>query len=232
MENTQLPSTDTELKGFVQLLKREWLQALILIAPFVVIPFVWNSLPDYIPTHWNMRGHVNGYMGKFWGTFLLPLMNIVLALLPIFLPKIDPKKQIGSSMRVIRILRLTISGFLLILFMLTIEISLGKEIDMSLITNLGLPVLILVIGNYLPTVRPNYFIGVRVPWTLEDPENWRMTHKFTGKLYVISSVLVIPCMLLLPNYVKHYFFLTYLVIIVFPPMLYSYLFYRNSIKQL
>jgi len=135
-------------------------------------------------------------------------------------------------MRVIRILRLTITSFLFILFVLTIEISLGEETDMSLISNLALPVLILIIGNYLPTVRPNYFIGVRVPWTLEDPENWRMTHKFTGKLYVISSVITIPCMLLLPTEFKHYLFLTYIGIVVVPPILYSYLFYRKSVEQL
>jgi uncharacterized membrane protein len=232
MENTQLTSIEDHPRGLNSFLKREWLQLLILIAPFVLLAFTWSALPDRIPSHWNLKGEVNDSMGKFWGTMLLPIVNIGLAILLGSLPLFDPKKQAAGTMRAIRIMRLIMTTFLLALYVLTLEIALGAKANMSFVMFLGLPLLFLAIGNYLPTVRPNYFVGVRTPWTLEDPENWRMTHKFTGKLWVISSVIVIIAMVVLPDSLLRYVFVTYIGIVTVPPLVYSFLFYRRTVKQL
>ena len=86
MENQTIKIAPAGVKG-------EWLFWLILLMPFLYIPFIWDKLPDSIPIHWNMRGEVDKYSSKTFGTLFLPLLNIGMYVLLLLLPKIDPRKR-------------------------------------------------------------------------------------------------------------------------------------------
>jgi uncharacterized membrane protein len=207
-------------------LKEEWLQLLILITPFVIMAFAGERLPDRIPIRWNFRGHAKGYGPPY----LLPLLNVGIAALLLWLAKIDPKAfKMNLPNTALKPLRLVLTAFFLAIFCLSILPAFGLNIDSGpLIPNVAFPLLFLLIGNFLPAVKPNYFIGVRTPWTLESPDNWRLTHKFTGRLWVIASIVYIVIIFLLPEELREYMFMVYLGVIIVPPFVYSYMIFQKS----
>ena len=98
---------------------------------------------------------------------------------------------------------------------------------------LGITVLFLGLGNYLASVQPNYFIGIRTPWTLEDPEIWKKTHRMAGRLWVVSCCVLLVLWLLLSTLVFHIvFYIVLLGVMVGVPVVYSYvLFARQKPKK-
>ncbi|HZK76976.1 MAG TPA: SdpI family protein [Candidatus Kapabacteria bacterium] len=207
-------------------IKDEWLQMLILIAPFLIMALVWDQLPDRIPIRWNFRGHPKGY-GPI---YVLPLLNVGLAALLIWLAKIDPKaRKMNLPSTALKPIRLVISVFFLAVFCLSVAPSLGWDIDSGmLIPRILIPLLFLLIGNYLPAIKPNYFIGIRTPWTLENPENWRLTHQFGGRLWMMASVLFLILNFLFADGIWRGAFGVYLAVLILPPLVYSYVLFQKS----
>ena len=217
----------TEQKASVKA-KEEWLFWIILLLPFLYIPFVWDMLPESIPTHWNFQGEADNYSSKTWGTLFLPLLNMGMYLLLLLLPKIDPRKKnyryFGNTYRNIRLL---LALFMMVMFFITMQMVLGTmSVDSKAILFLIFG-LIAVLGNFMRTLRSNFFIGVRTPWTLDNPDVWRKTHEAAGKLWFYASLAAIVCLLFIGK--EHLAWLTipYLVAITVYPVLYSYLLSRK-----
>lgn len=209
-------------------LKAEWLQLLILAAPFIIMAIAWNDIPDRVPMHWGINGHPNGYTSKGIGLFILPIINIGLAALLLWLSKVDPKaykmKLPGESLKPIR---LALTAFLSVLICVSIIPSLGTNVNASAI-DIAVAVLILILGNYLPKVKPNYFIGIRTPWALENSENWQLTHEFSGRLWVIASLLFLILIFFIPAAEREAAFLIFIGITILPPYIYSYVLFQKS----
>ena len=185
-------------------MRREWLFGIILLLPFLYIPFIWNQLPDSIPTHWNAHGEVNDYSSKTFGTLFLPLLNVGMYLLFLILPKIDPRKKnynyFGNTYRNIRLL---LAIFMTIMFFITMQMALGNMSMNSKIVLFLVFGLIAILGNFMRTIRSNFFVGIRTPWTLDNPEVWRRTHEAAGKLWFYSSIIAIICHCLLIKSIYH-----------------------------
>jgi uncharacterized membrane protein len=214
-------------------LRREWLQVLILALPFIILPLAWPYFPERVPTHWNASGEINGWMMKGTGFFftmlILPAINVGLALLLGSLAKIDPKfATVNVSSESIRPVRLIVTTFLMILFLLIVATSAGMSIDMKRAPEIIIFLLFFVLGIYIPRVKPNYFVGIRDPWTLEDPEIWRKTHVFAGKIWPIASVIGIITEILYPSVAILFGFIAIVAIV---PIVYSFLQFREKKKQ-
>jgi uncharacterized membrane protein len=65
---------------------------------------------------------------------------------------------------------------------------LGHSVAVGRIVPAATLLLLATIGNYSSNLRPNYFVGLRTPWTLESPETWRATHRLGGRLMFFGSV--------------------------------------------
>ena len=65
----------------------------IILLSFFVGAFAYTHVPDIIPTHWDAQGQINGYMDKFWGLFLLPIISFGIFALFVYIPKFDPRKK-------------------------------------------------------------------------------------------------------------------------------------------
>ncbi|MBH0157232.1 SdpI family protein [Fictibacillus sp. 5RED26] len=171
--------------------KYGWSYLLIALSILIGV-FAYPYLPDQMPMHWNIHGEVDGYWDKQYAAFFPPLLMIVLMALFIFMPRIDPKKENYKKFSSSYTIFITIMNvFFLLLQSMTISYGLGVNIDISLVVNLGIGLLFIVLGNYLPRIKHNYFIGVRTPWTLANEKTWRKTHQLSGKLFVVAGILLV-----------------------------------------
>lgn len=171
--------------------KYKWsflLIALSVLTSIIAFPY----LPDQVPMHWNINGEVDQYWDKLYAVIFLPLIMIAMMILFIYMPKIDPKKEnykkFSSSYQIFITL---MNGFLLLLQSAIIAYSLGLKIDISLFIFLANSVIFIVLGNYLPRIKHNYFIGIRTPWTLANEKTWRKTHQLGGKVFVVAGLLLV-----------------------------------------
>ena len=149
-------------------------------------------LPDEVAIHWSASGEADGFSNKWFGAFLPPVVMTVLIFLLGVMPRIDPEKEnYPNFQHVYNIFRAALIAFFLILHIATLAYNLGFAIDMSLFAPLGIGGLFLVIGNYMPKIKHNYFIGIRTPWTIESETVWHKTHRLGGKVFIAMGILLI-----------------------------------------
>ena len=208
-------------------LKRELPLLLIVLIPFVYLMLIWSGLPETVPTHWNLEGEIDNWGSKWTMVmipFLLPLLTYIIFTI---VPKIDPKNKIQSDSGKYQNLK-----FALTTFMAVLAVFILYSIKEQSLTNpnyiiLGLGFLYIILGNYMKTLKANYFIGIRTPWTLENEKVWKTTHILAGKLWFVGGLLVIVSSLLTKNAFNSIFFLATTLTITIIPIVYSYLQFKK-----
>ena len=199
----------------------------IVISPLLYLLYVWNSLPAEIPVHFDARGNPNNYGSKFSIALTLMFLSAGTYLFLMYIPKIDPRKNFSIFDNTFVKLRFILSSFLsAICFIIIISVQ-EKELNTSLLYIL-IAVLILLMGNYMSNIRPNYFLGIKTPWTLESEMNWKKTHFFAGRLWFFSGILLILMLLTLPVRIKIFVYIGIILLLAFSPVLYSYIIYRKN----
>lgn len=213
-------------------LKNDWLIIFVLIFPFIVIFYFWNALPEQIPIHWNYAGEIDNYVAKMPGIFILPAFAVVLYILFLAIPRIDPRwdsyKLFKGSYQT---LKFSIVALMTLLFYVIIAASLGFDFDIMYFVIVPIVLLFTVVGNMLGKIRPNWFVGIRLPWTLSNDQVWQLTHRFAGKLWVWSSLCMMVLILILPTESIKIIFWIYFALITIIPVVYSYLIYNNLSKN-
>ncbi|MBA4147517.1 MAG: SdpI family protein [Verrucomicrobia bacterium] len=219
-------------------LKNEWLQILILAVPFCAVALLWDKLPDWMPIHWNARGEVDDYARKGFGAFLLPVTNVLITILMGLIPLIDPKlhkidpDMRASLWRTVKFIRLLVSSFFLLVSLAVIGAALGlfgSGQQFSYTIYAGIGVLFIVFGNLMTKLRPNYFLGIRTPWTLESKEVWMKTHRMGGRLMVLGGFVMLALFLVVPlEQFVYWVLLPISGLLALVPMLYSYLLFRKQ----
>jgi len=174
-------------------MKRNWrtevIQLLPIVLMFIVVALAWPYASEHIPVHWNMQGEVDRYGGKFEGLLLLPLIALGLNQLLLVLPLFDPgKENYRSFLRAYNLIRLTITLFLGALFTVSVLSAVGYRVNMSLVVGLAMGLLFIVLGNVMGKIRPNWFVGVRTPWTLSSKLSWTKTHRLAGWLFIVMGL--------------------------------------------
>ena len=166
---------------------------LVIIAlSFIVGIYLYPQMPDEMASHWNAKGEVNGYMSRFWGLFLMPLMSLGLFGLFLAIPRIDPlKSNIKKFMNYYEGMIFVIVFFMFYVHMLTLLWSLGFVFDMTqmLIPSMGL--LFIYSGFLIGKAKRNWFIGIRNPWTLSSEKVWEKTHNLGGKLFKAMGIVIL-----------------------------------------
>lgn len=210
-----------------EILKKEWPVFVLLLYPFLFILLAWNQLPPQIPVHWNFAGEADSFVNKEYGIFLIPLFNVGIWLLLIFLPRIDPRyRNYLQNPKAFRIIRLVVVFMLVILNCTSFCIALGYNINMVTVVYYTILLLFLVLGNSIVNIRSNYFIGVRTPWTLSNEDVWRKTHRFAGKLWVALALFFTVIGLVLPI-TSSLLLLSFIALVVCIPVGYSYVVHRQ-----
>lgn len=206
---------------------------LSLIAVAVVAGAVlWNQLPEQMASHWNANDEVDGYMPKFWGVFLMPMVTLGMFGLFLLLPNIDPlKANIATFRGAFNLFILLITVFMLYIHALTIAWSLGfQNFRMSSAMLPFLGVLFIFIGYMLRQAKRNFFIGIRTPWTLSSDTVWEKTHQLGSILFIASGALAVLGSFFGGMVAFWLLFISLIGSTLFL-VVYSYLLYRNETKS-
>ena len=150
-------------------------------------------MPDSVPIHWNLRGEPDGFGSPLQALTMTPLITIAMALLLWFLPAIDPRREhLVRSGRAYNAMWITLVVFLLGVHTITV-LSAATDASLPILSLVpaALGVLFIVIGNYLPKISSNWFMGIRTPWTLTSELSWRRTHRIGGMLFVALGVILL-----------------------------------------
>jgi uncharacterized membrane protein len=150
---------------------------------------IYPSLPGRIPQHWNIDGQADGFGGKGY-LFITAVLPLGIYLMMVFLPKLDPKKDSYlNHAKAYQVTHWALTLFLICLHWITIGVASGYPLNVGIFIRILLGILFIILGNYLTQVRPNYFFGIKTPWTLANEEVWRKTHRVGGYGFVIAGLL-------------------------------------------
>lgn len=111
-----------------------------------------------------------------------------------------------------------------------IVMDVTKENLVMAVIYVGTGLLFVIVGNYLPKVKPNRTIGIRVVWTLQDEENWNATHRFSGKIWVAAGLLCMICGLFSDSMAALILSIVSIAAAAFGSILYSYLYYKKKLR--
>ena len=171
-----------------------WLSAAVIAVMLAMAAWAWVQLPAGadVPIHWGADGTVNGTAPKTIGLLLLPLLATGVAIVLAFLPRFEPRRaNLERSGKAYGAVWVAVLLLLAGIQALVVATALGATVDISRLTLFGIGLLYLVIGNYLPKVRPNYMMGIRTPWTLTSDLAWAKTHRIGGRLFVLEGLVFI-----------------------------------------
>lgn len=202
----------------------------IWLLPAAYLLYVYPSLPASVALHFGMDGTPDRYGNKnelITTTAILSGTVLLLYLLLRFLPAIDPKKTVKFGMATFQKLALVVVVFMSGLgIIVTIAAShRGIKINNILLPALGL--MFAFIGNVMNSIKPNYFAGIRTPWTLEDPENWKATHRLASKLWVTGGIVMTIVALLLPAAAGFIVFMSIVAVMTLIPVVYSFVYFKK-----
>ncbi len=165
---------------------------LVILITWIVAFWYEPKLPEKIPTHWNIKGEVDGWTDKPWGVYMLPIISSITSLVLMLLPKIAPKGfKLDAAKSVYEIIVLVMAIFMLGVMVLTFEATLDKTIDVNQWIMVGIGALFVLIGNYLSKVPKNFFLGIRTPWTLASDEVWYKTHRMGSWWFIIAGLVTV-----------------------------------------
>jgi uncharacterized membrane protein len=166
---------------------------ILILAAVLAGLLLWNRLPYQMASHWDINDQVNGYMSRFWGVFMMPLMTLGMFLLFLVIPAIDPlKANIAKFREPFNLFIVLITAFMLYMHGLTLAWNLGYtnfKMSTSMLPAMGL--LFILIGNLMRQSKRNWFIGIRTPWTLSSDYVWDKTHQLGAILFIVSGVLAL-----------------------------------------
>lgn len=209
-----------------------WLgSAMIIILMFSFSAWAWVQVPADvpIPVHWNAAGEVDRYGGKVEGLLLLPLVSIGLVLLFAVIRYIDPlRANIERSGQAYRAVWLGTLFFMAVLHIGAVLNAVGYGVNIGLLAAPALGLMFMLIGNYLGKIRRNYMFGVRTPWTLASELSWNKTHRVTGKLFVVSGLLIVLASFWSPIVAFYTIIITVFGTTLFA-LIYSYLIWKGDL---
>jgi uncharacterized membrane protein len=208
------------------------LMVIIACVPLLYLAFMWNSIPDQVPIHFNSKMEPDRMGSKsdlLSITSFMAGVSLITLLLLQNIHKFDPKRKNMPASSVFLKVGAGLVIFLAGLNMIIITASArgGDVLNHLLYPFLG--ILFAFLGNYMHSIKPNYFVGFRLPWTLSDDENWRRTHLLGGKIWFWAGVAFAIVSLLLPVTMIFPVFIVLLVIITLVPVVYSFLIFKNKV---
>lgn len=200
---------------------------LVLLCDLLFGLWAWQRMPSRVPVHWNFSGQPDGWGPPWENALVMPLIGVGVYLTLLFLPLIDPRRAsyalFGGTLRFFR--------GVIVLFTVGVHVavtlaSTGRAVDVAALTRFELPLLFILLGNQMGRIRHNWFVGIRVPWTLESEEVWTRTHRMAGPVWVAGGFVALGGAFLRPG-VATAVLLVVLAVLVLVPVVYSYRLYRR-----
>lgn len=213
-------------------LKNEIWLWLIMLVPLIVFSVVYSKLPGKIPSHFDVHGRGSNYMTPVSFILVMSGTGLLVYFLTLLLPLIDPKRANYTLFnKAYFIIRLMILLLLSSVTCLMLMMALGKSVNINRIVFLIVMLVFMILGNYLSNVRPNWFVGIRTPWTLSSETVWKKTHQLGGKTFFFAGLCGFILFLFLPMLIMEWVFGILVAGAVLIPVIYSYVLYHEEEKQ-
>jgi len=202
------------------------LSTLVCLLPIILSLILYDKLPNQLPIHFGMNGEPDNYASKAIAAFLLPCLLAALNLFVHIIMNADPKRKNANI--VVRGVALWTSPIVSLIFVpITLFKGMGYDIPIETVSFSLIGLMYLILGNYMPKSRQSYTVGIRLPWTLDNEENWNKTHRFGGFVWVLGGLAIIVNAFI-GNF---YFFFAVTALLVILPIIYSYLLYRKQSNE-
>lgn len=216
-------------------LKKEIYIWVLVILPAVYLAFIWNALPEQVPLHWNIHGEIDRYGPKSQLIIILLLPLFIYGLMTV-VPFIDPKRKLQNMGNKYFQLKFILVLLLAVISLFVLYNTRNEPAALSFISAPNLicaliGLLFAALGNYFQSIKPNYFIGIRTPWTLESESVWKKTHKLGGILWVAGGLLIIMSSVLLRGQSVFIILLIVTGIITLWPVIYSYVVFKKESRM-
>ena len=205
------------------------ISSIIILLPIVAGLLMWHNLPGTMTIHWNMAGEADGISNKSFAIFIPTIILFLSHWLCVWVTTLDKSNKEQSS-KVLGLVFWSMPLTSLLVNAVIYCMALEIEINIQMAVYILIAAMFLLIGNYLPKCKQNSTIGVRVPWTLKNEENWNKTHRFTGRLWVSGGLILLLAAFFNVDGLE-YGFIPLILILSFVPMIYSYVYYRNQLKN-
>ena len=180
---------------------RKWFPAIPIAGAFLLSAAVYSRLPDVMATHWGIDGTANGYSSRLVGAFVMPVMALAIWGFMRGLPYIDPRRANYAKFQ--GTYDLMVNAVVMLLALVHV-VLIGHALGwpMPAVGRMA-PVLVgtmtLVLGNVMPRARPNWWFGIRTPWTLSSDTVWTRTHRVGGYLMTAAGVVTLLAVFLPPR---------------------------------
>lgn len=201
--------------------------SIVTVLPILAGLILWNRLPDLMATHFGVNNEANGFNSKPFAVFGIPLFCLLMLWILAFVTSSDPRKK-NISPKLFTLCLWIIPVVSLVCATAIYPYNLGISMDISRIMMYLMGFMFIIIGNYLPKVRRNYTIGIKIPWTLDSDTNWNRTHRFGGFLWVICGIVMVFLNLL--GIMRVELFLSLMIVITIIPCIYSFLLYTRGVR--
>lgn len=205
-------------------LKTLIITSIVLLLPILAGLILWNQLPEQMPTHWNAAGEVDGWSSKPFAVFGLPLILVAAQWLCVLATTTDPKRQ-NHSEKIYHLVFWIMPVLSIVLHAITYLTVLGVGVRIEMVMPIFMGLLFVIIGNYLPKCKQSYTIGIKIPWTLNNEENWNKTHRLAGWVWVIGGFAI----MLTGFFGGFVAFFVITLVMVLVPAIYSYLLHRKGL---
>lgn len=171
---------------------RKWYPLFLVAIAAIASIIVYPKLPARVPTHFDIRGNPNGFGPRWVPTVIFPVMILALWGIMRGLPKIDPRRANYARMQDTYdlLVNLTLT-MVTALHLLALAGAMGTNVPFVRLIPAVVGVSLIAIGNLLPRAKPNWWFGIRTPWTLSNDRVWERTHRVGGYVMTAIGVLAI-----------------------------------------
>ena len=201
---------------------------IIMLLPVLAGMILWGRLPERLPIHFNTAGEADGWSSRAFGVFGMPLVLAALHwLCAAGSMKMDPKAE-NLEGKVFSLVLWIIPAISVVMHALVYCTALGLQMNVQIIIPLLIGLLMVVIGNWLPKCKPTWTLGIKLPWTLADEDNWIRTHRFAGPVWVVCGMVIMLCALIGGAFL--WLMPASFAVMIAAPTVYSFLLFRGKIR--
>lgn len=205
------------------------ISSFLVVLPVLIGILLWERLPEIMTTHWGADGVADGQMKKSLAVFVPFLILLPVHWLCLTLTLLDKKNQ-NQTRKAVSMIFWIIPATSVFCGVALYGTALGKHWDITALLPAFTGLLFIVMGNYMPKIRQNRTLGVKLPWTWASEENWNKTHRLCGYLWVAGGALLLGAMLL-PEAVMVTASIIAMIILAVAPIIYSYCLYRSQLSK-
>ncbi len=202
---------------------------IVIFTPFVYVIYFWKEIPSEIAIHFDISGRPNGYADKKEALLIFIVLNMVVNITMFFTQSISSKKYLINNLNYNK-LRLLVSIFLSFITAIIFIGAVNKNFNGLIISSIAIGICLLIsgLGNFMFSIKPNYYFGIRTPWTLNNETVWRKTHQWASKIWFWGGLITTVIILFTPEKYKFVLITILSVVLSIISIIYSYMIFKKE----